>query len=202
MGSSKTQKRRDKIKDQVKMSKQSVLIDPYFNLGTSKSSKIDKPNKEIVIQEIANITKENEIEIKIAFRLLPSKASFSKVNLDLYFEEQLLNSTILGIPQGSLSTDSFEFPQILDMKGMVQGRYTVRIEMYEPWSNGEKLNYAFKEMVISYVPQKRESRYVKVPTVKSVAGNDLTIVTSSIKTLYRDIEKDQKREGISNRDIW
>jgi hypothetical protein len=202
MGSSKTQKRRDKTKDQVKMSKQSVLIDPYFNLGTSKSNKIDKLNKEIVIQEIANITKENEVEIKIAFRLLPSKASFSKVNLDLYFEEQLLNSTILGIPQGSLSTDSFEFPQILDMKGMVQGRYTVRIEMYEPWSTGEKLNYTFKEMVISYVPQKRESRYVKVPTIKSVAGNDLTIVTSSITALYRDIEKDQKREGISNRDIW
>jgi hypothetical protein len=202
MSSSKNQKRRDKTKDQAKMSKQSMLIDPYFNLGTSKSNKTDKPNKEIVIQEIANITKENEIEIKIAFSLLPSKASFSKVNLDLYFEEQLLNSTILDIPQGSLTTDSFEFPQILDMKGMVQGRYTVRIEMYEPWSNGEKLNYAFKEMVIAYVPQKRESRYVRVPTVKSVAGNDLTIVTSSIKTLYHDIEKDQKREGISNRDIW
>jgi hypothetical protein len=184
------------------MVKQSVLIDPYFNLGASKSNKADKPQKEIVIQDIADITKENELALKITFRLLPSKLSFSKVNLDLYFEEQLLNTTTLGIPQGSLTTDSFEFPHILDMEGMTQGRYSIRVEMYEPWSTGEKLNYTFKEVAVSYTPQTRESRYVKVPTVKSVAGTDLTIVSSSTKALYREIEEDKKRESTSSQDKW
>lgn len=202
MGRSISQRQREKTEAKSKMTHQSVLVDPYFNLGASKSNKADKPKKEIIIQNIASTAKENEVALKIAFQLLPTKASFSKVNLDLYFEQQLLNSSTIGIPQGALTTDSFEFPQILDMKRIAQGRYSIRVEMYEPWSTGEKLNYTFKEVAISYLPRTRESRYVKVPTVKSVAGSDLTIVSSSAKTLYHDIEEDKKRQSISNRDKW
>lgn len=202
IGNSITRRRREKTKVKSKIVKQSVLVDPYFNLGTSKSIQANKPKKEIVLQDIASNFKDYEVALKIAFRLLPNSASFSKVNLDLFFEQQFLNSTTIGIPQGALTTDSFEFPQIIDMKGIAQGRYSVRIEMYEPWSASEKLNYTFKEAVISYVPQTRESKYVKVPTVKSVAGSDLAIVSSSTKTLYHDIEEDKKRQSISNRDKW
>lgn len=202
MSGSIAQRQSEKTKAKSKMGKQSVLVDPYFNLGTSKSNKSDKPKKEIIIQDFDSVSKEYEVALKIAFKLLPTKASFSKVNLDLYFEHQLLNSTTLGIPQGALTTDSFEFPQALDMKGIAQGSYSIRIEMYEPWFTGEKLNYTFKEVAISYVPQTRESRYVKVPTLKRVAGSDLTIVSSSARTLYHDIEEDKKRQSISNRDKW
>jgi len=41
--------------------------------------------------------------------------------------------------------------------------------MYEPWSSDEKLNFTVKEIVVDYIPQTRESRLVKIPTVKSVA---------------------------------
>ena len=56
--------------------------------------------------------------------------------------------------------------------------------MYEPWSSGEKLNFTSKEMSVQYVPKTREERLVKIPTVKSVAGSDLTVVSSSAKNIY------------------
>ena len=58
------------------------------------------------------------------------------------------------------------------MKGIVAGEYPIRVEMYEPWSSGEKINFTFKEITVQYVPQNREIRYVKIPTVKSIAGSD------------------------------
>lgn len=95
-----------------------------------------------------------------------------------------------------------EFPLILDMKGIVAGEYLVRVEMYEPWASGEKLNFTFKEIAVQYVPKTRADRLVKIPTVKSVAGADLTFVSASAKNIYREIDQDQKQEAISKRDEW
>ena len=69
-------------------------------------------------------------------------------------------------------------------------------------SKCEKLNFTSKEIAVQYVPQTIEERLVKIPTVKSIAGTDLTIVSSSAKNLYREIEQDQKQEEISKRDDW
>ena len=88
------------------------------------------------------------------------------------------------------------------MKGIAAGEYLIRVEMYEPWSSGEKLNFTSKEVTVHYVPQTRAERLVKIPTVKSVAGADLTVVSSSAKDIYREIEQDQKKESISKRDEW
>jgi hypothetical protein len=154
-----------------------------------------------VINCIAQTTKEDELTLIVEFSLLPSKASFSKVTLDLFFEEQLLNSTQLSI-QSSLLGESLEFPQFLDMKGIVAGEYLIRVEMYEPWSTGEKLNFTSKEIAVQYVPKTRAERLVKIPTVKSVAGTDLAVVSCSAKNIYREIEQDQKQEAISKRDEW
>jgi len=88
------------------------------------------------------------------------------------------------------------------MKGIAAAEYPIRVEMYEPWSSGEKLNFSFKEIAVQYVPQNREVRLVKIPTVKSVAGKDLTVVSSCAKNIYREIEQDQKQEAISKRDEW
>jgi D-aminopeptidase len=74
--------------------------------------------------------------------------------------------------------------------------------MYEPWDSGEKLNFTAKEIAVQYVPQTRADRLVKIPTVKRVAGADLSVVSSSVKNIYRDIEQDQKQEAISKRDEW
>ncbi len=52
------------------------------------------------------------------------------------------------------------------------------------------------------VPQTRESRFVKVPTVKSIAGADLAVVSESEKKVYQEIEKTMKKEQLSQRDDW
>jgi hypothetical protein len=88
------------------------------------------------------------------------------------------------------------------MKGIGAEKYLFRVEMYEPWASGEKLNFTSKEIAVQYVPKTREERLVKIPTVKSVAGADLTVVSSSAKDIYREIEQDQKQEAISKRDKW
>ena len=182
--------------------KQSTLDDLYFQFNIQKTKGAIKPTKSIIIDNITNIIKEDELALKVEFSLLPSKASFSKINLDLYFHEQLLNSTPLSIPQSPLLNDRLEYPQIVDMKGMGAGEYLFRIEMYELWSSNEKLSFSTKEIIVQYIPQSRQSRLVKIPTVKSVAGTDLTVVSSSAKNIYREIEQDLKKESISKRDEW
>ena len=198
----KNQQKREIMKVDVKQAKQSTLDNLSFQFNIQKTKGIIKPTKEIIINNITNETKEDELAIKVEFSLLPSKASFSKINLDLYFHEQLLNSTILDIPQSTLLNDRLEYPQIVDMKGMGAGEYLFRIEMYELWSSNEKLNFTAKEIIVQYVPQSRQSRLVKIPTVKSVAGTDLTVVSSSAKNIYHEIEQDLKKESISKRDEW
>jgi hypothetical protein len=71
--------------------------------------------------------------------------------------------------------------------------------MYEPWSSGEKLNFTAKEITTQYIPKTREARLVKTPTVKSVVGNDLTVVSSNAKNIYRQIDRDQKQEAKSKK---
>ena len=198
----KNQQKREIMKADVKKAKQSTLEDLSFQFNINRSKETTGPTKAIVISRIVDETKENELALKIEFTLLPSKASFSKINLDLYFHEQLLNSTPLCIPQSSLLNDSFEYSLILDMKGIAAGSYLFRVEMYELWSSGEKLNFNEKEIVVQYVPQNRESKLVKIPTVKTDAGAGLTVVSSAAKSIYREIEEDLKKESTSKRDEW
>ncbi len=199
---SKNQQKREIMAVDVKQAKQSTLEDLSFQFNINRTKEASKSTKAIVINRIAATTKEDELALKIEFTLLPSKASFSKINLDLYFQEQLLNSTSLIIPQSQLINNDFEYPQVLEMKGIVAGEYLIRVEMYEPWPSGEKLNFTAKEITVQYVPQTREERLVKIPTVKSVAGTDLTVVSSTAKNIYREIEQDQKQESMSRRDEW
>jgi hypothetical protein len=158
--------------------------------------------KEIVIIEIDTVTKKDELALKVGFRLFPSKTAFSKVKSDLWFDNQQISSLSISIPQGHLAADDFELTPVLDMTGVIAGPHTIKVEMYELWSSGEKLSQAVKEVTIDYVPQTRESRLVKVPIVKSVAGTDLVVVSDLEKDIYREIEKTMKREHISKRDDW
>jgi hypothetical protein len=199
---SKNQQKRDIMAVDVKQAKQSTLGDLTFQFNINRTKDFVKQTKEIIINRIADTTKEDELALKIEFSLLPSKVSFSKINLDLYFQENLLNSVSLCIPQSALLNESLEFPLALDMKGIAEGNYLIRVEMYEAWDSGEKLNFTAKEIAVQYVPQTRADSLVKIPTVKSVAGADLTVVSSSVKNIYRDIEQDQKQEAISKRDEW
>jgi hypothetical protein len=199
----KNQQRKEIMKVADNQSSQSRLDNVYFEFNISKAKAPSKPNKAIIINDIASKVKdEDELDLKIGFSLVPSKASFSKVNLDLFFGGHLLKSTSLEIPQSSLLNDIFEYPQTIIMKGIGAGEYLFRVEMYELWSSGEKLNFTSREINIQYVPQTRESRLVKIPIVKNDAGDDLMVLSASEKDLYRKIEDDAKKESASKQDEW
>jgi hypothetical protein len=199
---SKNQQKRETVAIDVKQAKQSTLEDLSFQFNIERTKEAIRPTKAIVINKISETTKEDELALKVEFSLLPAKKLFSKINLDLFFQEHLLKSTTISIPQSTLLNDTSEFPLVLDMRGIVAGEYLFRVEMYEPWSSGEKLNFTSKEISVQYLPKTREERLVKIPTVKSVAGSDLTVVSSAAKNIYQEIEQDQKQESISKRDEW
>jgi len=198
----KNQQKRELMKAEVSQLKQSTLDDLSFQFNIEKDRESSRPTKAIMINQIANKIEEDELALKVEFALLPSNTAFSKINLDLYFEEQLINSTPICIPQSNLLGDSLEFPLVVDMRGIVAGSYLVRVEMYELWDSNEKLCFSEKEIAVKYVPQSKESRLVKVPTVKSVEGAGLIVVSSSAKSIYQEINEDEKKESISKRDEY
>ena len=161
-----------------------------------------KTEKQIVITELSALTNVDELSLKVAFSLIPSKTAFSRVQFVLWFVNQQISSVTIRIPQGFLAADEFELTPVLDMKGIPAGPYTIKVEMYELWSSGEKLSEDLKELNVDYVPQTRESRFVKVPTVKSIAGKDLAVISEPEKAVYREIEKTIKKEQLSKRDGW
>ena len=201
--STKNQHLRDKMRAAVKQSKQTTL-ESLRELPKKESAKAveSEQKKQIIITQINTFTKEDELALKVGFTLLPSKTAFSKITSDLYFDEHKLNSACISIPQSPLATDDFELTPVLDMKGIPAGPHTIKVEMYELWSSGEKLNYASKEVSVEYVPQSREDRLIKIPIVKSSAGTDLEVVSESEKNIYSEIEETMKKELISRRDEW
>lgn len=187
----------------LKASKQ-LTLDNLTTDPIKESSKATKPiqEKQIIITDISAITIEDMLALKIGFKLLPSKTAFSKLKSDLWFNNQQIKSVLIRIIQGSLATDEFELTPLLDMKGITAGSHTIKVEMYEPWSNSEKLSFTQKEVTVQYVPKTRESKLIKIPTVKSFGGTDLIVVSKSDKNIYHEIETTMKKELATKRDEW
>jgi len=198
---SRNQTEREKMKVTVNKNKQYKLDDVSFQFNIQK---IDgsKPEKTILITHISNLIKEDELELKVEFTLSPSKESFSKVFLDLFFENQKLSSTPLLISQSTLFSDNLMYKQIVDMSGVEAGSYLFRVEMYELWDNSEKLNFVTKQITLEYVPKRRQDRLVKVPTVKTFPGDALVVDSSETKSIYQKIEQENREESASKRDSW
>ncbi len=49
---------------------------------------------------------------------------------------------------------------------------------------------------------KREDRLKRIPIIKTIEGADLDIVSDTEKNIYREIDKEMKRESESRRDYW
>ena len=158
--------------------------------------------RQIIITEICPTAGEDELKLKIGFKLLPSKTAFSKLRLDLAFDNQLVKSFPVRIPEGPLARDDSELPSVLDMTGIAAGPHFIRVEMYEPWSDVEKLFFTSKEVIVEYVPKTRESRLIKIPIVKNFGGVDLAVVSESDKNIYREIEDTNKKDSVTKRDEW
>jgi hypothetical protein len=166
---------------------------------------IIKPSREkkITITQIAAVVREDEeLVVKITFKLYPSKAAFSRLRSDLWFDSQKINSFLIKVLQGPLATDELEYSTVLDMRGIAAGVHIIVFEMYELWGLDEKLWQTVKEATVNYVPNNRQERLVKVPTVRSVAGADLAVVSDAEKNIYNKIEQLAKKEQLGKRDEW
>ena len=56
--------------------------------------------KRIIITDIGTLTKGDELALKVGFKLFPSKTAFSKVQSDLWFDNQQISSDSIRILQG------------------------------------------------------------------------------------------------------
>jgi hypothetical protein len=202
--SMKTRHLREKMRADVKQSKQKTLDNlPVIPQKENAKTVESALKKQVVITELDAVTKEDELRLKVGFRLVPSKADFSKLISDLFFDDQKLpNSAIITIPESPLAKDDFELTPVLNMKGINAGHHTIRVEMYELWNAEAKLSFGSKEVAVEYVPQTRESRLIKIPFVKHFGGVDLAVVSVADKNIYREIEETRKKESVSKRDEW
>jgi len=193
----KTQRLREKMRAAVKQSKQATLDNLPETPKKAAKAAVPEQKKQIEITEIGSVTKEDELALKIGFKLSPSKLSFSKVNADLFFDGRVLSAVRISVPQSPLARDDFEFSSVLDMRGIAAGAHVIKIEMYELWNSGQKLNCATKEVAVDYVPVSREDKLIEIPIVKSVVGANLEVVSDSEKDVYREIEESMKKESAS-----
>ncbi len=187
----------------IKYSKQTTLGSrPEARKDAPSKTVVPEQKKQIEITQVTTSTREDELVLKVSFKLTPSRTAFSRLTSDLYFDELKIDSLRLHVLQGPLATDESEFSTVLDMTGISEGKHIVRVEMYELWDSGEKLRGTSREATIDYVPLKREDRLIRIPIVKAIEGTDLDIVTDTQKNIYREIDKEMKRESESKRDSW
>jgi hypothetical protein len=199
----KSQHLREKMRTDIKYSKQTTLGNvPKQHKAEPPNANMKELKKQIEITEIASSTREDELVLKVAFKLTPSRTVFSKVTSDLYFDEQKIDSLRLRVLQGPLATDESEFSAVLDMTGISEGKHALRVEMYELWDSGERLYSTSKEESVDYVPVKREDRLIRVPILKKAEGTGLDIVSDTDKNIYREIEEEMKKESENRRDYW
>ncbi len=187
----------------IKYSKQTMLGSlPGKQKVESSKAVMKKIEKHIEILAVTASIAEDELALKVGFRLVPSRTFFSTVTSDLYFDGEKIDSLRLRVLQGPLATDESEFSAVLDLTGIVAGKHILRAEMYELWDSGEKLSWTSSEAAIDYVPIKREEKLRRVPTIRSTAGTGLDIVTDAEKRIYHEIDEQIKEETEGRRDHW
>ena len=195
----KKQQLREKTQADVKKSKQ-VTFD---RLPPQKSAHSTTSNseKQILIAQLKHTLNAEELELLVAFQLLPSQRAFSNVTLEIYFNGEKLNTYLISIPPSQLLSSELEFPIALDMKDIQPGEHTIKVEMSERWSTGEKLTSTTQYVIIQYAPVHRQDRYVKVPIVRKIAGT-FRIVLPQEKELYDELQKSRRQELNSKKDHW
>jgi hypothetical protein len=82
-----------KMPKNLKASKQ-LTLDRLPSAPKKEPSKttVQVQEKRIIITEIGTLTKEDELALKVGFKLVPSKTAFSRVKSDLWFDNQQISS--------------------------------------------------------------------------------------------------------------
>jgi hypothetical protein len=194
----KKQRLRDKTLADIKQTKQHT----FDTLPEQKTLKTTPQiEKTIVIAQLGYTIKENTLYLSIPFQLLPSKNHFSNLTLNLYFNDNKINSYLISIPPSQLLSNELTFPITLDMKGITPGPHTIKVEMFERWNTGEILTSTSRYVIANYNPTRKEDRYVKVPIVRKIDGA-FRIILPEEKELYEKLEKNQRKEIDSTREHW
>ncbi len=193
----KKERIREKTIGDIKESKQLTFDQLPKNEAPQPTTKFEKS---IDISQLKYSIKENELELSIAFGLLPSKNYFSNLALEIYFDSDILNTFQINLPPSQLLGDELEFPVTLDMTGICQGAHTIKVEMFEPGEK-ERLFCESKYVIVQYSPSRREDRYVKVPIVRKIDGV-FRIILPQEKELYEQFEKNRRQDLNSKRDQW
>lgn len=112
--SSKAQRFREKMRIAAKQPKQRTLdnVSEATNKVVQRSTKPEQ-EKQIVIAEISTETKEDELKLKVEFRLYPSRLVFSKITAYLFFDTKKMSTVPMSIPVGPLVADCSEFTSTL-----------------------------------------------------------------------------------------
>lgn len=192
----KKERIREKTRVDIKKAKQSTF-ESLLRSVTPMKPKIDKS----IIIQLKHEIKENELNLKIEFCLLPSSTFFSNLILELNFNNNIINTYNIVIPPSRLLTNELEFPLTLDMTGIPPGEHIIKVELTEKGEAGEILTNSSKYIVINYSPKQKEDNYIKVPHVRKIEGT-FRIIMPNEKELYQKIENSKKREVDSNRDKW
>ena len=170
--STKTQHLREKMRAAAKQSKQQTLDSLQDAPQKEPDRAVDSDQKKhIVITEIGTQTKEDELALKVAFRLLPSKTAFSKVKSDLWFDGQKISSVTVGIPQSPLATNDFELTPVLNMKGISAGSHAIKAEMCELWAENEKSTSTSKEVTIEICSNEKRRQTNQSPNRQKRSRN-------------------------------
>jgi len=197
----KKQQLREKTQADIKKSKQVTFdkLPPQKSVRTTTIS--SSSEKQILIAQLKHTIKEAELELLVSFRLLPSQRVFSNVTLEIYFNGEKLNTYLISIPPSQLLSSELEFPITLDMNDIQPGEHTIKVEMSERWSTGEKLTSTTQYVIIQYTPVRRQDRYVKVPIVRKIDGA-FRIILPEEKELYDELQKSRRQELNSKKDQW
>lgn len=199
--SDRTERLREKLREATKQSKQTTLDRGLKLPRNEQAEAVDSERKkQIMITEIDIGAGEDELRLKVAFRLMPSKSAFSRLKAELFFNSQALKTLNLRVLQGALASDESEFRSVFDMKGIGAGVHVIKVEICEVWDSREKFGCNSREVAFDYVPVTREDRLIKIPIVKSVSGANLAVMSDSARDIYRDIREAEKKELYSKRD--
>lgn len=164
--------------------------------------KQNKQDRHIVITKLNSTLVWDDLFLDIEFKLFPSKKSFSKIKVDLWFDRKEAKSFLFDILHSFGPTNEFTLKATLDLQGLPLGTHSVKVGMYELFSFIEKRNHAEKEISIEYTPETKKAMLKEVPIVKKIEGEGIAIVSDSEKRIYREIEKKEKKEMVAKQDKW
>ena len=181
------------------MSKQAkqVKLDSYPSETQTKPS---PEKKQIVITDFDSTLVWDDLILEVGFKLTPSKLVFSKVNVDLWFNQKRTKSFLFDILHSFDSTNEFELKVTLSLRGLQSGTFPVKVEMYEVMSSREKRGYTEKEIEVEYTSQTKKAKLREIPIVKKVEGDGIAIVSDSEKLLYKEMQETMKKELASKRE--